>query len=93
MRSNKIIINVNEDGTAILTDGGMTVNGKPLSDLSEAMHCQSYTNAFAVAKVRAEKFIAECKMEKSITAKKELDDAQGDSELDGGDKGETPEPV
>ena len=82
MKALTIGIIVEEDGTAKLIDSN-----------SESMIYQSYTNAFEMGKIRAEKFIAECKMEKSITAKKELDDAQGDSELAGGDKEETPEPV
>ncbi len=93
MRSNEIIIKVNEDGTAILTDGGITVDGKLLSELSEAAHYQSYANAFELGKIRAEKFIAECKMERGITAKKEIDDAQGSPRLAEGGKDETPEPV
>ena len=73
---------VHENGRAYANEDG-----------NENIGYQNYGNAFETAKVSAEKFIAERKMEKSITAKKELDDAQGDSELAGGDKEEAPESV
>jgi predicted transcriptional regulator len=82
MEGIQIIIVVREDGTAILSD-----------NKSEALDCQSYTNALALARVRAEKFIAERKVEKSIIAKKELDDASRDTGLAKEDKGESPDDV
>ncbi|MCK5138494.1 MAG: hypothetical protein KAQ85_01505 [Thermodesulfovibrionia bacterium] len=77
-----ISVIVAEDGTADL-----------VSSYSESMACQSYKNAFSLGLTRAEKFIAERKVEKGITAKKEIDDAQGSSDVAEGDKDEAPEPV
>ncbi len=62
-------------------------------DGNENIAFQNFGNAFEMCKVSAEKFIAERTVEKGIIAKKEMDDAQGDSGLAGEDKEETPESV
>ena len=63
-----ITAQVSEDGTAILED-----------DRSENVFYQSFTNAFEMGKIRAEKFIAERTVEKGIIAKKELHEASRNS--------------
>ena len=90
-RDREFTINVNEHGDSIMRSE--IVEGGAHQDKTDWKYFQSFTNAFEMAKVEAEKFIAECKVEKSITAKKEIDDASRNSELAGGGKDEAPESV
>jgi hypothetical protein len=90
MMDREFIISVSDLGNALLKS---KPSGVSRSSGEGWAYFQSFANAFEMAKVEAEKFIAECKVEKSIIAKKELDDAQRDSGLAKEDKGESSDDV
>ena len=83
MKETTITITIREDGTAVMRQ-----------DDNEAAVFQNCNNALGQVRINADKFFAETKVEKSIIAKKELDEnAQRDSELPETGEGDAPDTV
>ena len=91
MKQIRYFIWLSEDGTATYS-ADRWEDGKEVAK-NEACVFQNFNNALGQARVDADKFFAETKVEKGIIAKKELDDASRNTELSGPSEKDSPDTV